>query len=99
VAAAEARDILREGFTTVALSYIGSTLNSRIYRDGSIGAAKADIEATAAQMNGRLRTGRMRAIISVNGAAVTQSSSAIPGVGLYISILHRAMNGQLHSPV
>src|SRR5207249_3610876 len=38
-------------------------------------------------------------IISVNGAAVTQSSSAIPGVGLYISILHRAMNGQLHSPV
>ncbi len=93
-----ARDLLRPGFTTVALSYIGSSLNSRIYRDGSIGTAKADLERSAVELAQGHENRGVRAMISINGAAVTQASSAIPGIGLYLSLLHRCLGGQLRSP-
>ena len=41
VAALEDRGLLKPGFSTVALTYIGSELTGPIYRQGSIGAAKA----------------------------------------------------------
>jgi enoyl-[acyl-carrier protein] reductase/trans-2-enoyl-CoA reductase (NAD+) len=93
VEAANARELLRPGFSTVALSYIGSDLTSSIYRNGSIGAAKTDLEATAGRLTDQYRNSAARGLVSVNGAAVTQASSAIPGIGLYISVLHRVLNG------
>ncbi|NED87702.1 enoyl-[acyl-carrier-protein] reductase FabV, partial [Streptomyces sp. SID11233] len=78
-----ARGLLAEGFTTVALSYIGSPLTAAIYRQGTIGAAKAHLEATARTLHERLaKTVGGRAVTSVNGAAVTQSSTAVPGIAL-----------------
>jgi enoyl-[acyl-carrier protein] reductase / trans-2-enoyl-CoA reductase (NAD+) len=93
VSALDERGLLKPGFNTVALTYIGSELTGPIYRQGSIGAAKADLEQTALN----LAKDGVTAMTSVNGAAVTQASSAIPGIGLYVSILHK-VNG-LQTPV
>ncbi|MEU4195674.1 enoyl-[acyl-carrier-protein] reductase FabV [Kribbella sp. NPDC026611] len=93
IVALQERDLLKPGFNTVALTYIGSDLTGRIYRQGSIGAAKADLEQTAVQ----LAKDGVTAMTSVNGAAVTQASSAIPGIGLYVSLLHKVRG--LETPV
>ena len=93
------RDLLRAGFRTVALSYIGSSLTSAIYRDGTIGAAKVHLEQTARQLDERLAAVGGRALTSVNGAAVTQASTAIPGIALYVSLLHAVLGDALQSPV
>ncbi|WP_432878942.1 enoyl-[acyl-carrier-protein] reductase FabV [Kribbella sp. CA-245084] len=93
ITALQERDLLKSGFNTVALTYIGSELTGPIYRQGSIGAAKADLEQTALN----LAKDGVTAMTSVNGAAVTQASSAIPGIGLYVSILHKVHG--LQTPV
>jgi enoyl-[acyl-carrier protein] reductase / trans-2-enoyl-CoA reductase (NAD+) len=92
--------LIRSGFQTVALSYIGSEVTSAIYRRGTIGAAKTHLEETAVTLNARLARGSGgRALISVNGAAVTQSATAIPGIALYIGLLRRVMGEAIDSPV
>ena len=93
------RGLLRSGFRTVALSYIGSHLTSAIYRDGTIGAAKADLERTALALDNQLSSVGGRALTSVNGAAVTQASTAIPGIALYVSLLRAALGVRLQSPI
>ena len=95
VDALSARGLLKPGFTTVALTYIGSELTGPIYRQGSIGAAKADLEQTALTLS---KDG-VQAMTSVNGAAVTQASSAIPGIGLYVSLLHKILGDSHQTPV
>ncbi|SFU47582.1 enoyl-ACP reductase FabV [Alicyclobacillus macrosporangiidus] len=89
--ALEEAGVLADGATTVAYSYIGPELTRAIYRDGTIGKAKDDLEATALRLNERLRARGGRAFVSVNKAVVTQSSSAIPVVPLYISLLFKVM--------
>ncbi|MDX2969544.1 enoyl-[acyl-carrier-protein] reductase FabV [Kribbella solani] len=93
VSALQERELLKPGFNTVALTYIGSELTGPLYRQGSIGAAKADLEQTAL----KLAADGVTALTSVNGAAVTQASSAIPGIGLYVSILRKVIG--LQTPV
>ncbi|WP_339319260.1 enoyl-ACP reductase FabV [Paenibacillus sp. FSL R10-2734] len=83
--------VLADGATTVAYSYIGPEITHPIYRDGTIGQAKHDLEQTAIQMNDLLASKGGRAFVSVNKALVTQSSSAIPVVPLYISALYEVM--------
>lgn len=83
---------LAEGFKTVAYSYIGPELTWAIYTDGTIGKAKLHLEETAKAMNERFGSGT--ALVSVNKALVTQASSAIPVVPLYISILYRVMKAK-----
>lgn len=83
--------VLADGATTVAYSYIGPTLTWAIYRNGTIGKAKEDLEGTAARLNARLGAKGGRALVSVNKALVTQASSAIPVVPLYISLLYKVM--------
>ncbi|MGH3773228.1 MAG: enoyl-[acyl-carrier-protein] reductase FabV [Pseudonocardiaceae bacterium] len=98
--AMEGRGLIRPGFQTVALSYIGSELTSAIYRRGTIGAAKTHLEGTATTLNAKLANGYGgRALISVNGAAVTQSSAAIPGIALYIGLLRGVMGEAMYSPI
>lgn len=84
-------NVLADGATAIAYSYIGPELTFAIYREGTIGQAKNDLEATARHLNERLTASGGRAMISVNKALVTQSSSAIPVVPLYISILYKVM--------
>ncbi|KJS55234.1 trans-2-enoyl-CoA reductase [Streptomyces rubellomurinus subsp. indigoferus] len=94
------RGLLGEGFATAALSYIGSPLTAAIYRQGTIGAAKAHLEATARTLDDRLdKTVGGRAVTSVNGAAVTQSSTAIPGIALYLGLLRAVLGDRLVPPV
>ena len=83
--------VLADGATTVAYSYIGPDLTWAIYRNGTIGRAKEDLEATAARLTARLGAKGGRALVSVNKALVTQASSAIPVVPLYISLLYKVM--------
>jgi enoyl-[acyl-carrier protein] reductase / trans-2-enoyl-CoA reductase (NAD+) len=99
VMALSERGLLRDGFRTVALSYIGSSLTSAIYRHGTIGAAKEDLEQTATTLNEHLTATGGGALTSVNGAAVTQASTAIPGIALYVSILRAVLGDGLQSPV
>jgi len=89
--ALEKTGVLADGAMTVAYSYIGPTLTWAIYRNGTIGKAKEDLESTAARLNARLGAKGGRALVSVNKALVTQASSAIPVVPLYISLLYKVM--------
>ena len=88
--ALRAAGCVTEDVTTVAYSYIGPKVTHGIYRDGTIGKAKEDLEATAAA----LRDEGLRAYVSVNKAVVTQASSAIPVVPLYIAILFKVMKAR-----
>ena len=85
-------DLLAENVRTLAYSYIGPEMTWPIYRDGTIGAAKKDLERTAHALDELLddRLGGEARIV-VNKAIVTQASAAIPVVPLYMSILFRVM--------
>lgn len=91
VDALESGGVLAPGFGTVAYSYIGPDLTWPIYRAGTIGKAKEDLESTARALGARLASTGGRALVSVNKALVTQASSAIPVVPLYISLLYKVM--------
>lgn len=85
-------NLLAPGAQTVAYSYIGPEVTWPIYKNGTIGLAKNDLERAAKVLDTKLRAnGGGRAFISVNKALVTQASSAIPVVPLYISILYKIM--------
>jgi len=76
---------------TVAYSYIGPSLTEAIYRKGTIGRAKDNLESSAFTITGKLKDIGGRAYVSVNKALVTQASSAIPVIPLYISLLYKIM--------
>jgi enoyl-[acyl-carrier protein] reductase/trans-2-enoyl-CoA reductase (NAD+) len=62
-----------------------------IYKNGTIGRAKEDLERAQRVLDGKLAGIGGKAWVSVNKALVTQASSAIPVVPLYISLLYKAM--------
>lgn len=82
---------LAEGATTIAYSYIGPEVTEAVYRKGTIGRAKDDLEATAFKITDSLKSVNGKAYVSVNKALVTQASSAIPVIPLYISLLYKTM--------
>ena len=83
--------LLAEGASTVAYSYIGPSLTEAVYRKGTIGRAKDDLEATAFEITEKLKSINGKAFVSVNKALVTQASSAIPVIPLYVSLLYKVM--------
>jgi enoyl-[acyl-carrier protein] reductase/trans-2-enoyl-CoA reductase (NAD+) len=83
--------LLARGVVTVAYSYIGSPALASIYRKGTIGRAKEDLECTAREMDAELASIGGRALVSVNKAVVTLASAAIPFVPLYIAMLYKVM--------
>ena len=87
-------NLLSENATTVAYSYIGPSLTEAVYRKGTIGAAKDDLEATAFTITESLKELGGKAYVSVNKALVTQASSAIPVIPLYISLLYKVMKAE-----
>ncbi len=84
-------NLLTPGATTVAYSYIGPALTEAVYRKGTIGRAKDHLEATAFEITNSLAELNGKAFVSVNKALVTQASSAIPVIPLYISLLYKIM--------
>ena len=86
--------VLADSCRTVAYSYIGPRLSWPIYRDGTLGRAKADLDATARRMTRQMGPGtvpRVEAYVSVNKAVVTRASAVIPVIPLYVSVLFRVM--------
>ena len=83
--------VLADGSMTVAYSYIGPKVTEPVYRKGTIGMAKDHLEATAFKITEDLAKIGGKAFVSVNKALVTQASSAIPVIPLYISLLYKIM--------
>lgn len=83
--------VLAENCKTAAYSYIGPKLTEPVYRNGTIGRAKDDLEKTAFEITESLKSINGTGYVSVNKALVTQSSSAIPVIPLYISLLYQVM--------
>jgi enoyl-[acyl-carrier protein] reductase/trans-2-enoyl-CoA reductase (NAD+) len=83
--------VLANDATTIAYSYIGPEVTEAVYRKGTIGRAKDDLEATAFKITDDLKSLNGKAYVSVNKALVTQASSAIPVIPLYISLLYKIM--------
>lgn len=83
--------VLSPNATTVAYSYIGPELTYPVYFEGTIGKAKEHLYQTSLQMNEYFKEKGIHSYISVNKALVTQASSAIPIVPLYMAILYKVM--------
>ena len=84
-------NLLAPEVKTVAYSYIGPSVTEAVYRKGTIGRAKDNLEATAFEISDTLKSLKGQAFVSVNKALVTQASSAIPVIPLYISLLYKTM--------
>jgi enoyl-[acyl-carrier protein] reductase/trans-2-enoyl-CoA reductase (NAD+) len=84
--------LLARGCRALAYSYVGPALTFPIYRSGTIGKAKEDLETRTRDLSAWLaeRVGGA-AYVSVNKGLVTQASAAIPVVPLYISLLYKVM--------
>jgi len=89
-----AENLLARGFQTVAFSYIGSEQTRPLYRDGTIGAAKKDLEQKSEKINTMLSPIDGKALISINKALITRASAVIPAVPLYIALLYRVMKAK-----
>ncbi len=90
----KAANLLAPGATTIAYSYIGPAVTEAVYRKGTIGRAKDHLEATAFTITDSLKDIHGKAFVSVNKALVTQASSAIPVIPLYISLLYKIMKAE-----
>lgn len=86
--------VLAPGVQTVSYSYIGPEVTWPIYKNGTIGLAKEDLERVQRVLDGKLAALGGKAWVSVNKALVTQASSAIPVVPLYISLLYKVMKAK-----
>ena len=94
IEALKAENLLAPGVQTIAYSYIGPALTEPVYRKGTIGKAKDHLEATAFSITKELESIHGKAYVSVNKALVTQASSAIPVIPLYISLLYKIMKAE-----
>jgi enoyl-[acyl-carrier protein] reductase/trans-2-enoyl-CoA reductase (NAD+) len=83
--------LLAAGFKTIAYTYIGSKLTWPIYWEGTLGKAKEDLDRAATALRSALTPLQGDARVAVLKAVVTQASSAIPVVPLYISLLFKVM--------
>jgi enoyl-[acyl-carrier protein] reductase/trans-2-enoyl-CoA reductase (NAD+) len=94
IEALKAENLLAPGVQTIAYSYIGPALTEPVYRKGTIGRAKDHLESTAFSITDSLQDIQGKAYVSVNKALVTQASSAIPVIPLYISLLYKIMKAE-----
>ena len=88
--ALQSRGLLSERFKTVAYTYLGSELTWPIYRKGTLGRAKEDLDRAANTIRSALKEGQDARVAALM-ATVTQASTAIPVVPLYVSLLFHVM--------
>lgn len=91
IKALKKEELLADNFKTLSYSYIGPEQTWPIYRNGTIGLAKKNLELSILNINNIINDINGKAYVSINKALVTQASSAIPVVPLYISILYKVM--------
>jgi enoyl-[acyl-carrier protein] reductase/trans-2-enoyl-CoA reductase (NAD+) len=89
--ALEKEGLLSPQTRTVAYSYLGPEHSWPIYKNGTIGKAKEDLERACREINTRYAGKIGRAWVSVNKALVTRSSAVIPVIPLYLACLFRVM--------
>ncbi|MCG6344088.1 trans-2-enoyl-CoA reductase family protein [Vibrio fluvialis] len=89
--ALEEAGVLADGCKTVAYSYIGTELTWPIYWDGALGRAKMDLDRASAALNAKLAAKGGSANVAVLKSVVTQASSAIPVMPLYIAMVFKKM--------
>lgn len=87
-------DVLAEGAKTTAFTYLGEKITWDIYWDGTIGAAKKDLDKRVIDIRSKLATLGGDARVSVLKAVVTQASAAIPVMPLYLSLLFKIMKAE-----
>ena len=85
------KKLLNNNFKTVAFSYIGPVFTYPIYRNGTLGEAKKDLEKTAKSLKSMLKKYKGDALISINKALITKASVVIPSMSLYVSTLYTIM--------
>eukprot|EP00481_Brizalina_sp_1-RS-2013_P000592 TRINITY_DN1518_c0_g1_i1.p1 TRINITY_DN1518_c0_g1~~TRINITY_DN1518_c0_g1_i1.p1 ORF type:complete len:206 (-),score=67.33 TRINITY_DN1518_c0_g1_i1:100-717(-) len=83
--------VLADGCKTVAYSYIGTELTWPIYWDGALGKAKMDLDRAAPALSEKLGQTGGTANVAVLKSVVTQASSAIPVMPLYIAMVFKKM--------
>jgi enoyl-[acyl-carrier protein] reductase/trans-2-enoyl-CoA reductase (NAD+) len=83
--------VLAPNAITTAYTYLGAELTWDIYWNGTIGAAKKDLDAKAQLLNAKLAPRGGKAHVAVLKAVVTQASSAIPVMPLYLALLFKVM--------
>lgn len=90
----DAAGVLADNCQTVAYTYIGKELTWPIYGKATIGKAKEDLDRAAAAITAKLDNKKGKAYVASLKALVTQASSAIPIMPLYISLLYRVMKAE-----
>jgi len=83
--------VLADGAKTTAFTYLGEKITHDIYWNGSIGAAKKDLDQKVLGIREKLAANGGDARVAVLKAVVTQASSAIPMMPLYLSLLFKVM--------
>lgn len=86
--------VLADGAKSVAYSYIGSDITWPIYWDGALGKAKQDLDRAAGEINSMLGAKGGQGNVAVLKSVVTQASSAIPVMPLYLSMVFKVMKEQ-----
>lgn len=86
--------VLAENCKTTAYTYLGDKITWDIYWDGTIGQAKKDLDTTASRLNEKYASNGVASYVSVLKAVVTQASSAIPIMPLYLALLFKVMKEQ-----
>ena len=86
-----AAGVLAEGAKTTAFTYIGEKMTWDLYWDGTIGQAKKDLDKRVVSIREKLAAQGGDARVSVLKAVVTQASSAIPIMPLYLAMLFKEM--------
>jgi len=84
-------DVLGKNCITTAYTYIGKELTWPIYGHATIGKAKEDLDRAAAELNADYSELGLKAYVTSLKAVVTQASSAIPVMPLYISLMYQVM--------
>ncbi len=83
--------VLADGAKTTAFTYIGDKITWDLYWDGTIGQAKKDLDARVIGIRDKLAAHGGDARVSVLKGVVTQASSAIPIMPLYLAMLFKEM--------
>ncbi|HBD23392.1 MAG TPA: bifunctional NADH-specific enoyl-ACP reductase/trans-2-enoyl-CoA reductase [Oceanospirillaceae bacterium] len=89
--ALQGADVLAPGCKTTAYTYVGEAVTRDIYWDGTIGAAKKDLDKKVIDIRQALQPIDGDARVSVLKAVVTQASAAIPVMPLYLGLLFKVM--------
>ncbi|MDF3981226.1 enoyl-ACP reductase FabV [Luteibacter sahnii] len=86
--------VLADGATTIAYSYVGTSITWPIYWHGTLGQAKQHVDRTAVELRERHASRGLRSYVGVMKSVVTQASSAIPVIPLYVSMVFKIMKAK-----